>query len=161
MLRVTLGDRYSMTPFMDPKSQHSLHYPSQKLDVIKKLTAKADMGNVVNMFSSFVEPKIRNAFFHSNYVLHGDKFNITRGKGLLVDGVVTLSIPIDTEIVPRVNRSLEFFGAFTHVWRESIKAYTENKVITGRLGPDNSIVQIELMTEPDYGLTGFRSPPVA
>src|ERR1700680_2342173 len=159
MLRTMLGDRYSLVPFVHQKTGNRMRYFSDKLKVIENLSKQASMPEVYAMFPSFVEPAIRNAFFHSNYTLYENEFGIVRGKGMNVGGIIPPAIPIQTEVAPRIDGALQFFQAFSMVWRGAIESYKENRVVKGRFNPDGSYCDMELTTEEGYGLTGFRSPP--
>jgi hypothetical protein len=157
MLRVIEGKRYSMLPFVD-KNGNRLEYPTQKIEKIYSWATALGMDDTARLFNYFAGP-LRNAFSHSNYVLHEARFNIVRGKGMKIQNVITNAVPIETEVLPRINAALGFFSAFGTVWASSIAEYTENKIVRGRLQSDDYLIDIELTTEAGYGLTGFRSPP--
>jgi len=159
MLRVCRGDRYSMLPFVT-KTGDALIYPVQKIAKITAWSRRLELDAVSKLFA-FYSNQIRNAFVHANYQLFADRFNIVRGKSVLIDGVLTPSVPIDTELVPRINGALEFFYAFFDGWQSARAAYTENVPVIGRIYGDGSFTEITLTTEPNYGLIGFTSsaPP--
>lgn len=108
LLRVTLGERYSLTPFTSAKAK----YPAEKIDRIKAWAEQASFPHIGPFFDSFFSSTVRNAFAHSDYVLHGESFNITAGKGVVVDGIVTPSVPIRTVLVPKLERAINFTLTF-------------------------------------------------
>lgn len=157
MLRVVVGDRYSMLPFVDKRGER-IDKPSDKVAQIAALAAKVGLTDVPALFDWY-EPRLRNSFAHSNYHLHEGRYNIVRGKGIVAEGLLESSLSIERELVPRFNGALRFFDELYAARNATRLAYRENVVVRGRLQSDDYLIEIELLADPDHGLTGFRGPP--
>jgi hypothetical protein len=161
MLRIIQGERYVMDPLSGlPKPpKPSVGDPlGDEVVQLNDLSVKAGRPDIGRLFSAFYVRQVRNAFSHSDYALGPKSFNMRGGERLKLDGVLQSAIPYEW-LVPRlelgINTALSLFGLIL----ESARSYKENKVVSGRLSPDGSYVDIELTTDPTHGLTGFRSPP--
>ena len=156
MLRVCKGQRYVMFPF---ESKPPARYPATKIKRIKDWAAELNLLEVSSLFDSFFSKEIRNAFFHSDYVIHGDRFNITKGSGMLVDHVITPSVPINSHVLPKINDAVHFILDFFDLLERCIRSYKEPKILQGRILAGDRYAEIELTVDPRFGLNGFRSPP--
>ena len=159
MLRVISGARYSMIPFVDKKGQR-IDKSATKIQRICTAAAKVGLEGVCDLFDWY-EPRIRNSFAHSNYQFHGDQYNIARGPGIVAEGVVRGGLSIEREILPRINGALRFFVTFYGARDHARANYKTNVVVKGRLGPNEAYVDVELLTRPEGGLIGVRTPPEA
>lgn len=113
------------------------------------------------MFDEFFVRPVRNAFYHSDYILSPDTFNIKHGEGVNIkNNLIESSIPLKW-LVPRLELGINAALALVELLFNHIGSYKEDKVVRGRIAPDGSWVDVQLTTKPDYGLTGFRSPPAA
>ena len=96
LLRVTAGDRCSMTPMPIPKRKIPLGYQRNKrVDQLIELAKEKGVDEVARLFEEIYVPPVRNAFFHSDYILNPDSFNIRRGEGLNIDNVISPKIPLE------------------------------------------------------------------
>jgi hypothetical protein len=152
------GERYSMMPFRD-KHGERIDKPAQKIAKIGALAKKVDLPRVPDLFDWY-EARLRNSFAHSNYQLHNDRYNIAVGPGIVAEGMITHSLSIEKELVPRINGAGRFFNAIYFAWHTARATYHENIVVKGRLAHDESWIDVEL-TVDETGLIGFRSPPQA
>jgi len=156
LLRITAGGRYSIAPLPD-KNGKPMKYPYQKIARISKLAADLGQTDIPKLFD-YYSSAIRNAVMHSNYALHEDRFNITRGKPLRVQGnLLEHSVKLMEEIVPRINSSLRFFSDFFRIRHERIASYQTVKTINGRLGAAGTMIPVTITVEEGYGLTGFTA----
>lgn len=159
LLRVVRGERYSLSPFgpEPPRFPDPAMYPVSKIKRI--ITAAQDQGmpSLVAAFDGVLLKPVRNAFFHSQYVITPTHFNYG-GPSLEVDGVLTTALPWGW-LAPRLDRGIELAGTVQELTIAHALSYRENKVVAGRFAADGSVVPVELLTDPVGGLKGFRSPP--
>ena len=162
LMRVKLGERYSMSPFdrlQRPKGKIPHGYAgNHRIDQLVALANTAGFANVGDLFSAMFLRPVRNAFYHSDYILTDDTFNIRWGEGLNVDNVIDRRIELEY-LVPRLNLGLNTALTMLHLLIEHSRSYTESKILKGRLGHNDSWVDIQLITDPKHGLRGFRTPP--
>lgn len=161
LLRIVLGDRYTIDPFSTlPRPPRPTTGDPLGDDVVQlmNLVARTKFSDVGKLYSTFYVRHVRNAFSHSDYALGAKSFNMRRGEPVSIDGVLQNTIPYEW-LVPRlelgVNTALALFGLIL----ESVRSYKANKVVKGRFSSDGRYVDIELTTDPTYGLSGFRAPP--
>jgi hypothetical protein len=160
MLRAVQGLRYSMTPFLD-KNGNRIDKTTTKINRIRSAATAVGINDVGELFDWY-NARIRNSFAHSNYQLYSDRYNIGRGAGIVAEGVLTRGLSIEREILPRINGALRFFSAFYNMRYQARVRYSTNVVVRGRMGPNDTYVDVELFTRPEAaGLIGFRTPPSA
>jgi hypothetical protein len=159
LLMISVGLRFNMMPFrflnesLSKKHRFSLPLsPSKKIRLLVLLSNRADFPSVSSMFGTFYNKEVRNAFFHSDYTLHGNEFRIV-GK-LLPKRVFTLD-----EVGVMVFEALSFYGAFFNLFYESAMSYTEEKIVKGRCGPNEEVEQVRILVHNGGGLKGFQTPP--
>lgn len=162
LTRVLRGERYVMDPFLD-------HYPRNKkgealwlstpgkVRAVQSMLEDAGYAGLVEVLDWFFYPPVRNAFAHADYTLYEDKFRTRLGL-FEVGGIRTPELPLET-LGNLVNRALGFYGAFIDEYEEQRGGYTENKTLTGRIGPGEQPMPVELLADAEQGLYGFRSPP--
>jgi len=162
LLRVVLGERYSLTPFIGAlhSSGTEARYPLSKAERIEEWAIEAGVPEVGALYRQLLVKQVRNAFFHSDYILHDGHFRIAQGERIEIGGTVTRSVPLDW-LLPRlelaINTALQLFGLV----REHIASYEEPKVVQGRLGPNDAYIDVELLATREHGLYGFQSPPAS
>jgi len=165
LLLITTGKRCHITPFAalpKPSKKHPPGYRrSPRID--QQITLANDCGfqEVGSLFDEFFVRPVRNAFYHSDYILSPDSFNIKRGEGVNIkNNIIESSIPLEW-LVPRLELGINAALALVELLFEHISSYREDKVVRGRIAPNGSWVDVQLTTKPGYGLTGFKSPPDA
>ncbi len=163
LTHVIRGERYMIDPFLD-------HYPVDKkgerlwLSTPRKVRALQTMlrdvghGGLADVLDWFFYSPVRNAFAHADYTLHQDKFRTRKQGAFEVGGITTSELSLDT-LGDLVNRALAFFGAFIDEYDEQRRSYTENKTITGRMGPGEEPAPVELLADAERGLYGLSLPP--
>ena len=93
LLRLRNGEKYDIEPFHDlarkrpPKKGPALgrvipSTPSQKIRRISELAKKANMEDVSNALEENYDAVLRNAVYHSDYVLHDDSLIIRKASRL-------------------------------------------------------------------------------
>jgi len=162
LIRITLGDRYSFIPFEGLPKLTSKFPPGHHLNVrIEQLVALANRAKfleIAGLFESLFVRPVRNAFFHSDYVLSPESFNIRNGEGVEINHRVETRIPLNW-LMPRLELGVNTALAIMELLIENIRSYKADKVVMGRVAPDGSYMDCQLTTDPDQGLTGFKSSP--
>jgi hypothetical protein len=163
LIEITAGARYTMDPFQDlygaqsrPRYQQVPPSATRVVDRVVERAEERGYPQIAELLQSFFNNDVRNAFFHSDYVLYRDEFRSREGTFLVDDGRWS-SLKLDV-IADLINRSIHFYGSFMAVYSEHRASYTEDKEIEGRLGPNDSTIPVTLMASPERGLYGFRSP---
>lgn len=166
LLRVIEGKRVSITPFWDlygnKKGITNRRPPSAKkiIDYIKEHALKLGMKDLVDLFDEFFSNSIRNAFFHSDYILYKDELRSKESwfpeeiSPIVVNH--SQSIKID-RVVEIINNCILFFQTFMRIYYKHRYSYKKNKVVKARMGPNDSLIAIELLANKDLGLYGFRT----
>lgn len=162
LLQVTGGHRYSMIPFeslpkIEGKNPHG-YCGNMRIDQLKALAIEREFPDVGQSFETMYVRPVRNAFYHSDYILSPDSFNIRRGEGVLIEHEVRSKIELNW-LLPRLELGINTAVAVIELLLEYIRSYHEDKVIPGRLAQNDAWTDVQLITDPERGLTGFRSPP--
>jgi hypothetical protein len=163
LIEVAAGERYVIDPFHDlyrpagrPRSEQ---YPPSAKRVAERLKEKAhERGetDVAELVDWFFNSAVRNAFFHSDYILHADEFRSRDAVFVDPNGVRTASMKL-ASIVDLINRGMTFYQAFIDVYERHRKSYNEDKPIRGRFGAQGEEIDLTLLADPERGgLYGFR-----
>lgn len=162
MVEITAGERYTMDPFQDlyrpaGRPRYEQYPPSAKrvVEHVKERAAARGCDELVELLDWFFNDAVRNAFFHSDYVLFRDEFRSREGRFIGKDSVSSSSMKID-DIVDLINRGMTFYQAFIEKYDMHRGSYTKEKHIRGRIGADGSQQDVTLMASPERGLYGFR-----
>jgi len=161
MLRICAGERYVINPFSTlPKTpKPAAGDPlDERVAQLVALANTAGFARVGNLYSRLFIRQVRNAFYHSDYALAAESFNMRHGEPLNLDGMLQKAVPYSW-LFPCLELGINCALALLSLLLESARAYTANKVVRGRFTPDDSYTDIELLTDSPYGLHGFRSPP--
>ncbi len=161
MLRICSGLRYSVDCFarVNHPSGNAAVYPPAKVARMKEWADAQGMNVLGEMFSDMVVKEVRNAFFHSDYILHEGHFHIRRGDGVLIGNMIDQRVPM-AWLAPRLELGINTALTLVNLVMDAIRGYTENKVVMGRIQGDVA-VPVELIVQPGYGLIGVQSPPTA
>jgi hypothetical protein len=158
MLRTVEGLRCSISPFQDlyrrkKPSQgrpfgHSIP-PSAKMvvDHVCDHARKVAQPKVAEILEWMFHDGVRNAFFHSDYILYRDEFRSRE---------TSLTLSLD-ELSKVINRGLAFYNAFMKTWREHRHSYKESKIVEGRMRADGGLMPVRLLVDPAHGVHGFTS----
>jgi hypothetical protein len=158
LMRVCLGHRCSMSPFTGDlhSSGKPANSPYSKVKRLSEWSSEVDAPDIGNMLTYMLVRQVRNAFFHSDYVVHDNQFNIKYGDGVLVDHVITRAIPLDW-LMPRIELGINFSLAFIGLIQKYMRSYKEEKVVKARILHNDEVDDMLLTIKPGYGLAGFRS----
>ena len=113
MLEITAGERYTVDPFGDlyrpeGRPRHKQYPPSAKRvvkDVKKKAAARGE-DEIKELLDWFFNDAVRNAFFHSDYVLFKDEFRSREDTFVGKDGVPSPSMKLDDQALTRLAGAL-------------------------------------------------------
>jgi hypothetical protein len=121
---------------------------------LKERAAERGFNDLVELLDAFFNDAVRNAFFHSDYILHADEFRSREGS-FVVGNTRTSSLKLDV-ILELINGAAAFFHDFMHTYGEHRLSYKEPKVVSGRIGPGGAYEDITLLVHPTGGVYGFR-----
>lgn len=160
MLRVCMGERYVMNPFGKEfhASNKPARYPTEKASRIKEWADSLQQLDLGAMFQEMLVKEVRNAFYHSDYILTPNSFNIRRGRGVHIGNEITTQVPYEW-LFPRINLGIGLALAILNLTVAHMRSYKEDKVVQGRITSDGSYSDIQLTVDKDHGLSGFKSPP--
>ena len=160
LLRILSGQRYNMMPFskINHPSEKDASTPTAKKERIKEWAAANDCKEVGDLFNDFLLKPVRNAFFHSDYIITDDSFNIRYGEPVIIGQELTRKVPLEW-LIPKLELGINTGIGVIQLTAEYIQSYKSDKIVQGRFSPNNSYCDIQLTTDEGYGLTGFRTPP--
>lgn len=162
LLRVLHGDRYSIAPFVQDvdSGKGGAKYPQQKVERIRELAEGTGHESVATLLDWILVRRVRNAFYHSDYVLFEDEFRIIRGRGVAIGNEITKAVKLKW-LISRMERAINTVLRLVNEVQDHRASYTRSKVIEGRFTANGSYGRVELIVEDDVGLVGFRSPPTS
>ena len=109
------------------------------------------------MLESMLVKEVRNAFFHSDYIITQESFNIRNGSGPNIENLCSPKVEWKW-LMPRVELGINIILSLLQKTIFHIKSYQKNKIVKARV--QGAIpVDTELITQPGIGLTGFCTPP--
>lgn len=158
LMRVCLGERCSPSPFIGEfhSSGKPAHSPNSKVKRLSEWSVEVDAPDIGNMLTYMLVRQVRNAFFHSDYIIHDNQFNIKYGEGVLIDNVITKAISLDW-LIPRLEMGINFSLATIGLIHKYMHSYKEEKVVPARILDNDGVEDMLLTIKPSFGLTGFRS----
>jgi hypothetical protein len=171
MVEITAGERCVMNPFDDLyRAQGAEAFgdriPPSARRVVNRLRERATergCDELVELLDSFFNDAVRNAFFHSDYILHEDEFRSREARFIDENNVRTSALKLRV-ILELINRSTAFFHDFMKTHGAHRLGYKESRMLRGRIGPGDAYEDITLLVHPTGGVYGFRSggaPPDA
>jgi hypothetical protein len=160
MLQVISGHRYSMSPFSIglQLGQNPPSSPIGKARTLKALADALNMQELGEVFEEMIVKEVRNAFYHSDYILTNESLNIRHGEGVVINGMRDNRVPYEW-LLPRLQLGINTALAVLNLTKDTIRSYRQDQILQGRLGAAGERIIIQLTTHPDFGLTGFKTPP--
>lgn len=160
MLRVCQGERYNLDCFagINHPSKKNAVYPTSKAQRIKEWATQLEQPLIGEMICDMLVKEVRNAFFHSDYILHEKYFNIKRGEAVRIGNMLDQRIDL-TWLTPRLELGINTVLMLIQLVVESVRSYKESKKVLGRIQA-GSPVPVELIVQEGYGLVGFKSSSV-
>lgn len=162
MIHISIGERYCTDCFherFDPQN-NAAKYPIQKIERIQKWAQSDNHKKAAEILKEMHLNDVRNAFDHSDYILYEDVFRIKKGsafkRGLFKGGPREYKLE---KLIPSLELGINVALMLINLTIDSIRSYTENKILPSRMLENDSFQDMELIVEPDYGLIGFRGVP--
>ena len=156
LIRILLGERWSLNPFSGAlhSSNKTLTKPEPKTLRIQEWAMQAEIPEIGEVMRKMLEKNVRNAVYHSDYILEGAVFRIDQGAGVLVNGTITKGIPLEW-LIEKIEVAINFSIMVIDLIIKYTQSYQDEKYIRGRCGADGGWRDVKLTVESDYGLTGF------
>lgn len=149
LLNVIDGDRYKVRNFPDYSHPITERAISQSpLDKISQLESRAKKHKLeLDFFAEFFDNKLRNAIFHSDYVIYWPEVRINNpARKYSHDEWMIL-----------INSSFAYIDAFLNVHKSYIEEHKEPKLIEPHPGFNyHSGGKMTTITREDHGLIGIR-----
>jgi hypothetical protein len=151
LYKVIAGDYYNAWPFAKlnkphPKKmfQQILPSPAQKIKMIENYTIQHELdGEVINIIKDFYNNEVRNAFYHSHYILYNGEFRDTEFSWN--------TIPIK-DLAQLIKKAGGFYNAFMRMYGDAKLEYREEKVIEDKR---SNFGKVKIISGK-YGLEGFE-----
>jgi hypothetical protein len=166
LLRLRIGEKYHLEPFQDlnqtrpPKKGQAFAKvvpptPAQKLRRIKELAAKAKMEAIGTALDENYDTVLRNAVYHSDYVLHEDSLIIRKASRLSTrEGHHTPRIGFE-ELDEVITSAFACFSALFALYERCRRSFGDfQNAVLPYDGHYKGILQ--LLFAPDGLLIGFR-----
>ena len=159
LLLVSLGERYHFEPFAaDVRgAKTAATKPSKKVERIRSWSEESGLQAVGELLDYMLIREVRNAFFHSDYVIFGDEFRIVRGEGIKIDNVVTKAIKFEW-LLPRLQLGINTVLRVIELVRYHQTSYKEVKILPARILQGGGLEDVELIIDNVHGVVGFRTP---
>jgi hypothetical protein len=122
---------------------------SSKLVEIKARASQHGFDQIKLVFDEIVRPDIRNAFFHSDYILFAGELRLKHR------GSQYASIP-QKEVFALVEKTLDPFCTFMNLLGEARRSFPKGYRITGRKTPNGqNLSSVEVLVDEDGVAIGF------
>ncbi|HWZ21682.1 MAG TPA: hypothetical protein VNW06_03460 [Cytophagaceae bacterium] len=131
LCRISLGFRGSSYLYFKTEKHERLLGTGQKIDFILELLNDCNKQNIITFFSNVHYKEIRNAFFHSAYVLIDDDFIIHDSAPIYINGIGNANFNVESFLYPKVDYIISFFDSFKKLYLNSFNSYQTNKVVNG------------------------------
>lgn len=154
MLQISQGERYC-TNWFDAEiisAKKSAIYPIEKIEKIEQWAQSFNQKEIGEILREMLLKDIRNTFAHSDYILYGDELRIVQMGEL--PKVHKLQ-----ELIPKLEFGINIVLMLIALTRERILSYKENKRVFSRLSENDTFFDMELVADPNFGLSGFRNVP--
>jgi len=145
LVNVALGERFSSQFYPYKVGKSRPQSPSSKIKHIEELSVKADMLDVVTPLKEIWDRNLRNAIFHSDYILHGG-FVHTQDRIYSHDEIMTI-----------VNRAIVYHESLANLYNLYIHQYSAPTIIPTH--PDFSHGRAEsavVIVRQGHGAVGLK-----
>lgn len=126
----------------------------EKVSLITGILADVGCQKIADFFNETHFKQIRNSFFHSSYSLEGNNYFIHDSEPIEINNIGTKSLDINTFLIPKIDKVLEFFHLFNSEYMRQINSYTFDKMIKGKFPCE---MDIKILGS-ENGLYGFVTP---
>lgn len=158
LIKIAKGERCSTNPFLTKENgkMKKVKYPLKKITRIEGWAKDTEFENIPEVMRSFLIKEVRNAFYHSDYILYENNFNIRNGDGVLMNGIIDPQVPLDW-LIPKLQLGINFALYVIGLTQKYRRSYKEEKVVSARILHDGGVDDMLLVIDPKQGLRGFRS----
>lgn len=122
---------------------------SGKIKFLKDKSNLLGLNELTELIDAFYYPTIRHTFFHSNYLLRNDRYFATDGNKIYYAGKAKESIDLVTELLPILQKGLNFAFAYFKVLDKHYYSYNKEKRIIGSTDPKNPIKAFSIIPKKD------------
>jgi hypothetical protein len=135
LLRLRLGKKYAINPFEHlepvPKKGKKPAFllnrrplsPETKIKEIERLSAEANLSEVGAALRGIYDSVIRNAMYHSDYVLHAGSMRLLSSyRKSKAENVMTKMIPFD-ELMDVINEAFAFYSALIILYNRACRSF--------------------------------------
>ncbi len=150
LIRIIDGKAFHRENFPPQKSGKYLRpqSPKEKIDTLIRMASKINMSNSVFPFQDAFDRELRNAIFHSDYILYGNEVRLSKA------GTKVYS---HDEILGLINKAPAYFATFKGLISRHIQSYQSPKVISVRPGfSDDPNEKAITIIRRKYGLAGLK-----
>jgi hypothetical protein len=124
---------------------------SAKLSEIRSVANRLGLQDIGLIFDEIIRADIRNAFFHSDYILHEDVLRL-KHRGSEIRQIST------EEVYELVGKTVDFFRHILRKQSEARMSFRKGRQITNRKSPDGrELCSVEVLVDDKWGATGFKS----
>jgi hypothetical protein len=149
LLNIVSGNRYTIYNFPNKKigkNRTRPQFPFEKIEKLKELSNKINMGKVISPILEIFDKELRNAIFHSDYIIYKNEVRIPEiNKIYKRSGVIDL-----------INKSTAYFETIIKLKYMYQSFYTEPKVINVHPDFKPSNVKATVMVREGYGAIGLK-----
>jgi hypothetical protein len=122
-----------------------------KLADVKATADRMGHGDITAMFDEIWKPDIRNAVFHSDYILFGDKLRIKHRVTQYAE------FPI-ADVFALLQKTLHLFDALIDARVKGLRSFSKGHKITGRMSPKGyQLSTIDVTVDDNGWAVGFSS----
>ena len=148
LINILLGQRYTILNFPDIQTRRGYRpqFPPEK---IKKLIEIAKIANIPKSLKPIQEifnKELRNAIFHSDYVIYGDEVRIPSAS----------KVYKRAEIINLINKTIAYFETITKLRSTYRLTYNEPKTIKVHLNFNDQNSKATVMVREGTGAIGIR-----
>jgi hypothetical protein len=148
LLNIIEGDRYTISNFpnyTDDKGRSRTQHPLDKISQLIKRAKKNKLD--LSLFNDFFDNNLRNAVFHSDFVIHWPEVRILNPNKRYSR----------KEWMIKVNQAMAYLNAYINVKGAYIKSYTDPKIIEPhpdfQVHPNGEIITI---IRENHGILGLK-----
>lgn len=146
LINIIDGRRFNVENFPDKSGRPQS--PAEKIDALVKTAQKINMAGSTFPFQDIYNRELRNAIFHSDYVLYGDEVRLPKGHGRKCS---------NEEIQLLINKSLAYFESLRNLISLYIRNYESPVVIpvSREFSNDPQEMAVTIIRK-NYGVVGLK-----
>ena len=124
---------------------------STKINELRSLADKLTFNGLSRIFDEIVRTNIRNAFFHSDYILFDRQLRLKHR------GSEYACIPFE-DVMELLSKALDFFNSFMSLRMKALRSFPKGYRITGRKRPGwGALASVDVIVDDDGVASGFST----